>query len=260
MMKAVMNMMKKIVSFLSVPVILATMTPAMANASYEEPSYDEYAEMIDEVAELVNEARVEHGLKPLYVVPYLNEVAEIRATECTIQFAHSRKDGSSFATAIDQEIVPYSFTSENIAAGSSTAAETFNQWRNSSGHWAAILNPDITHMGIGFSYDEDAEYKWYWQQTFVATDKEFGDQYLPTENEVVPTCIGDVNGDGVVDSFDYLVVADYVYKKNTDYPVYLNAAQLEAADCFRDGIITKADTKVMVRYILGEYKTLPFVF
>ncbi len=260
MMKTTMNMIKKIVSFLSVPVILAAMTPAMSYSSYEEPTYDEYKELIDEVAELVNEARKEHGLKPLYVVPYLNEVAEIRAIECTTQFAHSRKDGSSFSTVIDREVVPYSFTAENIAAGSPTAEETFGQWRNSPNHWAAILNPDLTHMGIGFSYNEDTDYKWYWQQTFVATDKEFGDQYLPTDNEVVPTCIGDVNGDGVVDSFDYLVVADYVYKKSTDYPAYLNAAQLEAADCFRDGIITKADTKVMVRYILGEYMTLPYVF
>lgn len=35
---------------------------------------------------------------------------------------------------------------------------------------------------------------------------------------------------------------------------------MEAADCFRDGIITESDAKALQRYILGEYDELPYIF
>ncbi len=32
-----------------------------------------------------------------------------------------------------------------------------------------------------------------------------------------------------------------------------------AADCFRDGIITEADAKILAKYILGECAALPYI-
>ena len=255
-----MSVIKKMVSFLSAFVMACMMVSYLPTFADEEYSDDQIAEMINEVAILVNEAREEAGLKPVYVLPYLNEVSEIRAVESTMQFSHSRRDGSGFETSIDTDIVSYGTAFENLAGGTDNAEDTFNQWRNSPKHWAAIMNPDITHMGVGFAYDPDSVYHWYWQQTFVSTNQDFADQYLPSDTVIATEEYGDINGDNIVDTFDYILLTDYIRKRNSDYPVYFNNDQLRTADCFSDGIISEADAKVLTRYILGEYTSLPFVF
>ncbi len=262
MMTMVRNFAKKMVGFFTAAAMTAAMAafiPGTASAT-EEIADAQLRSMANEVAILVNEARRELGLPEIYVVPYLNEIAEDRSVEITVEFAHSRLDGSKFSSIIDREVVPYTYVAENIAAGSDTAAGAFEQWKNSPSHWKAITSNKITHMGIGVTYDPDGEYEWYWQQTFVKTDKEFEDQYLPTEYEIVPQAEGDLNGDAVVDTYDYLVLCNYIDNKNVDEAAYQNRAQLETADCFRDYLITEADAKVMMRYLLGEYKSLPFEF
>lgn len=253
------NMFSRISGFITAAVMAFTLT-SVFSAHAADSAENDTDELVKQIALMVNQARSEQGLKPVYVVPYLCNVANVRAAETVEYFAHSRLDGSSFSTAIDTNIVPFEFTAENLAAGSSTALDTFNQWKNSPGHWAAIVNPDITHMGISVVYAEDSDYGFYWQQTFVKTNKEFADQYLPTENEIVPQADGDINGDGTVNAFDYIILTEYITKKKNNIPVYFNEAQLKAADCFKDGIISESDAKVMVRYILGEYKSLPYIF
>ena len=261
MMTTTMKMMKKTVSFLTATATAAAMAfSAIGNTfAAKDVCDDELRSMANEVAILVNEARKEAGLEPLYVVPYLNELSDIRAVESVSDFSHTR-GGQRFSSIIDTTIVDYVYTSENLACGYDTAEDTMEQWKGSPKHWANILNPNITHMGIGVVYDEDSDYGWYWQQLFIESEQTFDNQYLPTDYEVVPQAQGDINGDGVVDTFDYLGLCEYIYKKTNNIPVYLNEAQLETADCFRDGIITEADAKVMVRYLLGEYTSLPFIF
>ncbi len=250
----------RMVSFITSMAIITLGAASFSAQAAEAPTTEQVAEYIDEMGVLVNKARVEAGLKPVYILPYLNEVAEVRAEEVSVYFAHTRGDNTGFETVIDTDVVSYGMAAENLAGGKGTPEETFDQWKNSSGHWANIMNPNITHMGIGFCFDAEADYKFYWQQTFVSTDQKFEDQYLPSENVIETETDGDLNGDGVVDTYDYLYLTDYIRKSNSDYPVYFNAQQMEAADCFVDGLITSADAKVMQRYILGEYKTLKFQF
>jgi len=38
--------------------------------------------------------------------------------------------------------------SENIARGFTSAEGTFRQWRNSSGHYRNMMNPNITRIGV----------------------------------------------------------------------------------------------------------------
>lgn len=250
----------RMVSFITSMAMTALGAAYIPAQAAEAPTDEQVAEYINEIGVLVNEARTEAGLKPVYILPYLNEVAEVRAEEVSVCFAHTRRNSDGFQTAIDTDIVSYGFAAENLAGGRSTPEGTFEQWKNSPGHWANIMNPSITHMGIGFCFDNEADYKYYWQQTFVSTSQEFEDQYLPAEEEIVTDTDGDLNGDGVVDTYDYIYLTDYIRKSNSDYPVYFNSEQMEAADCFVDGLITSADAKVMQRYILGEYKTLRFYF
>lgn len=251
---------KRTISFITSMTMIALGAAQFPAQAATAPTDEQVAKYIDEIGVLVNNARIEAGLKPVYILPYLNEVAEIRAEEVSVYFSHSRSNNTGFETTIDSDVLSYSMASENLAAGKRNPEDTFEQWKNSSGHWANIMNPNITHMGIGFCFDNDADYKYYWQQTFVSTSQKFEDQYLPSEKEITTDTDGDLNGDGVVDTYDYLYLTDYIRKSNSDYPVYFNPQQMEAADCFVDGLITVADAKVMMRYILGEYKSLKFKF
>lgn len=261
MMTTVKKMVNRLVSFFTAAAMTATMAALTAvNSQASDVSENQLNDMANEIAILVNEARVENGLEPIYVVPYLCDIADMRAEEVVVSFSHTRPDGTSFSTAVDTSIVNYSVVAENIAAGSDNAADTFEQWKESAGHWANILKPNITHMGVGVAYDPNSDYGWYWQQIFVQTDTEFADQYLPGDHVVTPKAEGDLTGDGVINSFDYVVLHDFINKKNTRAAAYLNDKQMATADCFRDGIISEADAKVMIRYILGEYKSIPYVF
>lgn len=258
-MKKVNRLFKKVISTLSA-VILATAGAgsfsAKSNASYDDPDFVELAE---QVIVLVNEARAEEGLDPIYAVPYLCDAATVRAEECVENFSHSRADGSSFIQVVDYDVTPWATAAENIACGMSTAEDTFEQWRNSPKHWAAIMNPDYTHMGVGVTYDPDSEYDWYWEQLFIKVDSyevptgEIEGQYIPdSKYRVVPQSIGDITGDGIIDSFDYILLCQYINKQIT-----LNPLQVESADVLADGVITYSDAAGLRKYILGEIEQLP---
>ena len=123
--------------------------------------------LTDEVIRLVNVERAKEGLAPLGIYDSLTAAAQTRAGEVATTFSHTRPDGSSCFTALDETGAKegaYAW-GENIAAGNSTAAETMEQWMNSPGHRANILNPDFTHIGVG--YAAGGAYRYNWVQIFV---------------------------------------------------------------------------------------------
>ncbi|MBR1822735.1 MAG: SCP-like extracellular [Ruminococcus sp.] len=213
----------------------------------------DFKAMAEEIVVLVNEARAEEGLKPLYMVPYLCDLAHIRARECISTFSHTRPNGELFITTLDDSLVPYSKAAENIAAGSDNAEATFEQWRNSPKHWAAIMNPEYTHIGVAVTYEQNSDYKYYWEQFFVATSKKLDDQTIPERYKTVPASSGDINGDADIDTFDLIAINRYL----ADDTLFLNDLQMQSADMFKDGVITSADAMVLRKYLLGDYKTLP---
>lgn len=207
----------------------------------------DFYEMANQMMLLVNDARNEYGLEKLYTVPYLNDVAKIRANESIIEPSHTRPDGSSFSTAVDTHIIPWLTVCENIGAGKATAEETFEQFRKSENHWQTITNEEITHMGVGVIYDENSEYKWYWQLTFIQCLKKIDEQYIVTENNY-----GYLTGDGVIDIFDYNILTKYINNN-----IELNSRQIELADVFHDNSINYNDALYLKKYILGEINNIP---
>lgn len=241
--------------FMSLVITTLCMNCPMKSEGSGEPDLKDMAEQI---IVLVNEARAEEGLDPVYAVPYLCDMAYVRARECISSFSHERPDGSSFIDIVDYSLVPWASSAENIAAGMNTAEATFNQWKNSPKHWAAIMNPDYTHMGVGVAYEPNSDYQWYWEQLFVKLDSnvcpsgELNGQYFPIKYKIVPQAAGDLNGDGVIDSFDYVLLKQYLSKEVT-----FNPLQVESADLLMDGAITYSDAAYLRKYILGEINKLP---
>ncbi|MCM1529083.1 MAG: CAP domain-containing protein [Alistipes sp.] len=255
-----MNAAVKVIKKITAMVMTIAMTAAMAAANTVKAaeSYDA-EQLVNEIAIMVNEARAEAGLEPVSVLPYLNEVSEIRAIERAINYNRLGRYCTSFEAEIDTEVVDYRNEKINESVGTATAEETFAAWKADAEQWAAIMTAEVTHMGVGVIYDEDTEYGWYWEQTLIETDMEFEDEYIPgaiMQQAEIPQVQGDITGDGVVNTYDYLVLAGYL----TGSGVQLSEAQLEMADCFRDGIITEADAKVLAQYILGECAALPYIY
>ncbi len=64
-------------------------------------------------------------------------------------FSHTGRDGSQPWDRMTAAGYSWRAAGENIAAGSSTAEGAMNQWMNSDGHCANIMNPDFTEIGVG---------------------------------------------------------------------------------------------------------------
>ena len=121
-----------------------------------------------QVVDLVNMERVANGLNKLVTYDKLTEVAQLRATELVTKYSHTRPDGRSCFTAMDDVNLYYYTAGENIAVGYSTPERVFQGWMDSPGHRANILNPDVTMIGVGFVYDENSSKGYYWTQMFIA--------------------------------------------------------------------------------------------
>lgn len=125
---------------------------------------DSYAE---QVLSIVNARREEAGLSPLTMNYTLVSAAKVRATETIQSFSHTRPNGTSCFSVIDEAGVGYSGAGENIAAGQGTADSVMNAWMNSEGHKANILDENYSQIGIACYYDPNSAYGYYWVQIFI---------------------------------------------------------------------------------------------
>jgi uncharacterized protein YkwD len=115
---------------------------------------------------MINKARAEVGAPALKLSSELCNAANIRAKEIDTSFSHTRPDGNSFYSVLDD--INYSGSrscGENIAAGNDTVSETFEQWMNSQGHYENMMNANYKYIGIGY-YKTNSGYKYYWTQIF----------------------------------------------------------------------------------------------
>jgi uncharacterized protein YkwD len=105
----------------------------------------------DEMLLLVNNLRSENGLPALRLNQNLNKAAFDHSKDMADNnyFSHAGLNGSNFGQRAKNAGYTGFAYGENIAAGSSTAAATFNQWKNSPDHRSNILNVNINEMGIG---------------------------------------------------------------------------------------------------------------
>jgi uncharacterized protein YkwD len=141
-----------------------------------------WAAMEDEVVELCNVQRrfgatcgdtpMAGGLDLLESDEVLRGVARGHSLDMAVRgfFDHTNPDGDDPFDRIGAA----GFTGdqpwgENIAAGSSTAADVVDQWMHSPGHCTNIMTPEFTVIGVGYDFEEDSEFRHYWTQNFAAS-------------------------------------------------------------------------------------------
>lgn len=143
----------------------------------EEPNQDgeepfsqftqEQREVLNEVLELVNQARSKAGVPALELDPALCGAAQIRAAECVDTFSHTRPDGTSYQTAMEEAGISFVWSGENAATGQTTAQKVMESWLGSEGHRANILNEKYTRLGAGFEQNTGNRYRGFaWVQLF----------------------------------------------------------------------------------------------
>ena len=121
----------------------------------------------ERVVQYVNRERASYGLDPLVADEDLRTLAYIRAKELVYLFSHTRPDGSTCFTILNEYGIPYNTAGENIAGGSTTPEAVVDLWMNSEGHRANILSENYTKIGVGCYYDPGSDWGINWVQLFT---------------------------------------------------------------------------------------------
>lgn len=121
---------------------------------------------INSVLQYVNQYRSEVGVSALTLDSSLTLAAEIRALEMgwSNKFDHTRPNGSSCFSVVDELGISYYSLGENIAYGYWDAASVSNGWKNSPGHYSNMISSNFSRIGIGVV---NVNGRYYWVQIFA---------------------------------------------------------------------------------------------
>ena len=117
------------------------------------------------ILELMNAKRTEAGLQPLTMDNTLVQVARYKSNYMIQNnfFDHTNPDGTKWTNWLQTIGYKYTSTGENIAYNTYDAVELFNQWWNSPGHKANMMNSSYNKVGMGVIYGNG---KYMGTQTF----------------------------------------------------------------------------------------------
>ncbi|WAS92757.1 CAP domain-containing protein [Nannocystis punicea] len=138
-----------------------------------------WKQLEEDVLALVNQRRAEGAncgaqgnfgpAGPLTMDPALRCAARMHSKDMNDRnfFDHTNPDGEPPWDRMGKAgYGNYSNAGENIAGGSPDAAGTMDQWMNSDGHCANIMNPAFEHIGVG--YYPGGQWGHLWTQVFGA--------------------------------------------------------------------------------------------
>lgn len=125
-------------------------TPAKQPAQIKQPAEPETYPIEVKIVELTNQERVRHGLRPL-----------------RLDFRLLRSARRHTAWMTRQQILQHTNqpVGENIAMGQRSTKEVVQDWMNSPGHRANILNVSYTRIGVSAYRTPDGTI--YWCQQFL---------------------------------------------------------------------------------------------
>lgn len=104
---------------------------------------------------LVNEVREAAGKEDLTWDPNLESAADVRASESSRSFSHTRPNGDPWYT-VDSSIQG----GENLAFGQDTAMQVVNDWIESPTHFENIVYDDFTSCAVSLYQDNYSVNYW----------------------------------------------------------------------------------------------------
>lgn len=143
-------MKKTLMLLMTVMMVSMLYVPIIAEASSE-----------DDVLTMMNAVRESAGLEAFTMDEDLQDIAEIRASECAQKFSHIRPNGKAWYTVSNLT------NGENLAhAVNSTQQKPENvvyAWTLSPKHYANLVRSSFTSVGIAYYCNENGE-------TFIACE------------------------------------------------------------------------------------------
>ncbi|CAM4244635.1 putative YkwD family protein [Paenibacillus endophyticus] len=136
-----------------------TQAPATQNPSGEKAATGQFEQ---QVLQIVNAERSKAGLGALSMDSKLANMAMVKAKDMSDNnyFDHNSPTYGSPFDMMRQFQITYSSAGENIAKGQPTAERVMNDWMNSPGHRANILNGSFSKIGVAY-------YNGSWVQEFI---------------------------------------------------------------------------------------------
>ena len=147
------------------------------------------------IVQLVNNERANAGLDPLSLDSQLDRAANLHTDEMVQadKMSHQLPGEAGLGDRVSDSGYNWNYVSENVAAGQATPEEVMSTWMNSPKHQKNILNPKLTHIGVGYdnapddrSYDRGntggKDYDIYWTQVFGIESNSDGE--VETQSEV----------------------------------------------------------------------------
>jgi uncharacterized protein YkwD len=121
----------------------------------------------EDMAEMISRYRREHGLSVVKTDPQLTAIAERQAKAMAASGTMDHDVAGPFSSRIAGART--GMAAENIAAGTSTWADTFRMWQRSPGHNANLLLAKADSVGVAVARNEQTRYKTFW--AMVIADK-----------------------------------------------------------------------------------------
>ncbi len=142
-----------------------TVTPQQPDTPPTMLTDEELQAYADKVFELVNQERENAGVAPLERDATLDGAAMIRAAEVkAVAIAegkpHTRPDGTSYKTLLDEMGIDGQRCGENLTCGRPTPQNAMNAWMESDGHRKNILRETYGSIGIGVYQRPDGVLDW----------------------------------------------------------------------------------------------------
>ncbi|WP_028784880.1 CAP domain-containing protein [Thalassobacillus devorans] len=136
-------------------------------APAEQPAAEQNSQLNQfeqQVVELTNQERQKQGLAPLKADAELSKVARDKSQDMASNgyFSHNSPNYGSPFDMMKSYGIDYRTAGENIAKGQRSPQEVVNAWMNSEGHRKNIMNPDFTHIGVGYVENGNV-----WTQMFI---------------------------------------------------------------------------------------------
>ena len=204
-----------------------------------------------EILDLVNKERNAVGLDSLRMDYNLQLSAMKRAAEISLNFEHTRPDGSS-CNSINSNIY-----GENIAYNLKGAEDIMNLWMNSDGHRNNILSSNYKSIGIGCFKNGEV---YYWVQDFSISETTYeliktGSQTMiytiPTLNENLKLYGRKVTNSSSSSFMDVGNKGSYVYG------IYnKNSSSVYSVGTINDFTFTSSNSNVIKIYADGTFNAV----
>ncbi len=132
-------------------------------------TYDAMGQVVsNEVIRLINEYRVENGLEEYTVKKFMNQGSAVRAAEFAAypSLAHTRPDGRDSGYVYEDLFEHGLSSSENLTGVIMSNSKTLSDyaenivqnWKDSSGHNATLLEDSYMYIGCGVCFTSNAVY------------------------------------------------------------------------------------------------------